>query len=81
MSTASHLCLELSQDGTMDTDIKYKNAGFITRSLEVKEQFSFAHPMEILIAVRVYCCDYYGKYCGAWRGTWLGCTATLGPHA
>ena len=47
MSTATHLGVDLSEDCTMDTDIKYKNAAFITRSLEVREQLSFAHPMEL----------------------------------
>ena len=60
-STATHLAGELSEDGTMDTDIKFKNAAFIISSLEVREQFSFAPPMEVLKAVRAY-------YCGAWRG-------------
>ena len=59
MSTATHLCVEVSEYGTMDTVIKYKNAAFITRNLEVREQFSFAHPMEVLKALRVYCCGAY----------------------
>ena len=42
-------------------DTRQKKAAFITRSLEVREQFSFAHPMEILQAVRVNCCDQYGS--------------------
>ena len=42
-------------------DIKEKTAAFITRSLEIREQFSFAHPVEVLGAVKVYCCDHYGS--------------------
>ena len=61
VSTATHLGNVLSQDGSMETDVREKTAGFITRSLLVREQFSFAHPMEVLRAVRVYCCDHYGS--------------------
>ena len=45
----------------MEMDVREKRAGFITRSLLVREQFSFAHPMEVLRAVNVYCCDHYGS--------------------
>ena len=61
VSTASHLGNVLCQDGSMEMDVREKTAGFITRSLLVREQFSFAHPMEVLRAVRVYCCDHYGS--------------------
>ena len=59
--SATHLGNELCEDGSMDMDIKEKTAAFITRSLEIREQFSFAHPMEVLGAVKVYCCDHYGS--------------------
>lgn len=68
VSHANHLGNEISEDGTMDLDIKEKTAAFITRSLGVREQFSFAHPMEILRAVRVYCCDHYGTVLWDLRG-------------
>ena len=45
----------------MNSDIKHKTAAFISRSLEVRKQSSFAHPMEVLSAVRVYCCDHNGS--------------------
>ena len=60
VKTATHLGNELCEDGTMDTDTKQKRAAFISRSLEIREQFSFAHPMEALRAVNLYCCDHYG---------------------
>ena len=59
--SATHLGNELCEDGSMDMDTKEKTAAFITRSLEIREQFSFAHPMEVLGAVKVYCCDHYGS--------------------
>ena len=49
---ATHLGNELCEDGKMETDIKQKKASFITRSLEIREQFSFAHPIEALRAVK-----------------------------
>ena len=58
--TATHLGNELCEDGTMDTDMKQKRAAFIERSLQIREEFSFAHPMEALRAVSIYCCDHYG---------------------
>ena len=57
VKSATHLGNELceGEDGTMCTDVKIKRAAFIDRSLQVREQFSFVHPMEILRAVNVYC--------------------------
>ena len=60
VKTATHLGNELCEDGTMDTDVRQKRAAFIDRSLQIREQFSFAHPMEALRAVNVYCCDHHG---------------------
>ena len=45
---------------SMDKDIRIKRASFIDRSLQLRERFSFAHPMEALRAVSIYCCDHYG---------------------
>jgi hypothetical protein len=42
----------------MDKD---KKAAFITRSTEIRETFSFAHLVEVLNAVKIYCCDHYGS--------------------
>ena len=78
VKTATHLGNELCEDGSMDTDVKQKRANFIDRSLLVREQFSFAHPLEVLRAVSIYCCDHYGsmiwdlkgsmatQYCNSW---------------
>ena len=61
VSSAVHLGHLLSEEGTMDKDIKDKKAAFITRSTEIRETFSFAHPVEVLNAVKLYCCDHYGS--------------------
>ena len=78
VKSASHLGNELCEDGSMDLDVKQKRAAFIERSLQVREQFNFAHPIEVLRAVNIYCCDHYSgmlwdlqgdlarQYCNVW---------------
>ena len=60
----------------MDTDTRKKKAAIIAidRSFEVREHFSFVHPM-LLRAVRLYCCDHYGSM--LW-GTWTLSTSMCG---
>jgi hypothetical protein len=58
---ATHLGHELHQDGTMELDAKMKRAGFIENSTEIREMFGFAHPSQILGAVQVYTCHFYGS--------------------
>ena len=41
-------------------DTKICRAIFIDRSVEVREQLSYADPAEVLRATAVYCCDGYG---------------------
>ena len=53
VKTATHLGNQLSDDGSMDTDTKEKKAIFIDKSLNIREQFSFAHSMEKLSSVRL----------------------------
>ena len=62
---AVHLGHKLGQDLTMSSDVKEKRARFIARSVEVREQFSFAAPPQILRAVRILACDAYGAV--LWR--------------
>ena len=61
----SHLGHTLHQDLTMDADAKVRRAAFIGRSLEVRSQFGFAAPPQILTAVRILACDAYGSV--LWR--------------
>ena len=61
VSSATHIGHLLSEEGTMDKDIREKKATFISRSTEVRETFSFADPEEVLHAVKTYCCDHYGS--------------------
>ena len=56
-----HLGHNLNQTLSMDQDIKMRRAMFISRSVEVRDQFSFAPPSQVLRAVQVFCCDAYGS--------------------
>ena len=60
VQSAAHLGHELHESGAMEHDARIKRAQFITKSTEVRETFSFAAPVEILSAVKVYTCDFYG---------------------
>ena len=62
---AVHLGHTLHQDLTMDADAKEKRARFIARSVDVRGQFAFAAPPQILRAVQVLACDAYGSM--LWR--------------
>jgi hypothetical protein len=45
--------------GTMEYDARVKRVQFISNSYEVRELFSFASPLEILRAQKVYTCSFY----------------------
>jgi len=57
---AVHLGHVLQQDLSFDADASARRAAFISRSVEVREQFSFASPVHVLKAVRILCCHAYG---------------------
>ena len=61
LPSATHLGHELNVDGKMEFDAKMKKFKFIENTTEVRETFSFAHPVEIIHAMKVYCCDHYGS--------------------
>ena len=61
VSTATHLGHELHESGDMDYDTRIKRGQFISNSLDVRETFSFASPMEILVALKTYTCSFYGS--------------------
>ena len=48
----------------MNNDIHAKRAEYISRTVELRELFKFASPVEILAAVDIYYCDYYGSLAG-----------------
>lgn len=45
----------------MEHDAHVKRAIFIDKSVEIRESLSFASPVEILSAIKVYCCSFYGS--------------------
>ena len=61
VENAVHLGHNLHQSLSMDTDVKKRRAMFISRSVEVRGQFSFAVPEQVLKAVQIFCCDAYGS--------------------
>ena len=78
VESALHLGHMLHQSLSMEHDVKIRRAGFIAKSVEVREQLGFAPPAQVLHAVQVYCCDAYGSplwqlnqpavisYCKSW---------------
>ena len=59
VETATHLGHELHQSGLMEHDAKVKRAKFIQKSLEIRDSFGFASPIEIQRALKVYCSSFY----------------------
>ena len=64
VKSASHLGHELHESGSMEHDANVKRAIFIGESVEVRETFHFASPVEILSALKLYCSSFYG--CMLW---------------
>ena len=64
VSTATHLGHELHESGTMEYDAAIKRATFINQSVEIRETFGFASPIEVISALKVYCSSFYG--CMLW---------------
>ena len=64
VKTASHLGHQLSEECTMEQDIRCRRAEFIGNSTDVREMFSFAQPNQVLQAVKTYCCSMHN--CMTW---------------
>ena len=60
VASATHLGHELHESGTMEHDTHVKRAEFISKSTDIRETFSFASPVEVLRAVKVFAGDFYG---------------------
>ena len=58
--SAVHLGHTLHQNLKSDADAGVRRAAFIARSVEVRSQFSFAPPVQVLTAIRILCCHAYG---------------------
>ena len=68
VASATHLGHELHESGTMDYDATVKRAEFISKSTEIRETFFFAHPVEVLKAVKMFAGDLYGGNLWQLRG-------------
>ena len=64
VETADHLGHTLHQLTSMDKDCQRARGRFIGKTVEIRDQLSFAHPEHILRAVQVMCTDAYG--CMLW---------------
>ena len=64
VESADHLGHTLHQLTNMNKDCQRARARFIDRTVEVREQLSFANPEQIMQAVQVLCTDAYG--CMLW---------------
>ena len=63
MATPTHLRMNSMrcETGNMEHDAIVKRAIFIGNSLEIREAFAFASPVEIFSAIKIYCCSFYGS--------------------
>ena len=59
VESATHLGHELHESGTMD-DAKVARARYINQTVEVRQSFAFASPVEVIRALEVYTTSYYG---------------------
>ena len=60
MESVTHLGHELHSSGTMEHDAKVARARYIDQTVEVRQSFSFASPVEVIRALEVYTTSYYG---------------------
>ena len=58
---ALHLGHTLHQTVSMDKDCHRARAAFIAKSVDVREQFAFAQPQQVMKMVQILCCDAYGS--------------------
>ena len=56
-----HLGHILTCDGKHKAEVNQKKACFLRKMMETKEKFSFAHPRELLKAIKVFTGDFYGS--------------------
>ena len=59
VETCEHLGSTLHVSGSMETDCKMKRAQFISDAVKVRENFHFAHPLDVIEATEKYCSSHY----------------------
>ena len=63
-----HLGHSLNVSASMEDDCKIKRAKFIEEAVKIREQFQFAHPLDIISATETYCSNFYGNQWWHLRG-------------
>ena len=58
--TAAHLGHQMHQNCKMEHHARLSRMDFVSNSTDIRCMFSFAHPEEIMKAIRVYCSSFYG---------------------
>ena len=80
VTRAEHLGHVLTQACTMEQDCKEKRAGYIDRTVSIRETFAFAEPQQVLQAMEKYCGDHYGSMLwqldGDMAGKYFRCWST-----
>ena len=61
VESADHLGHTLHQKTNMEKDCQRARARFIAKTVEIREQLSFAKPEQIMKAIQVLCTDAYGS--------------------
>ena len=61
VTSAAHLGHELTQACSPEHAAWVARAKFIDKATSVQDMFAFAEPPEVLAAIQVNCCDYYGS--------------------
>ena len=68
VDTCEHLGHTLSVTASMNIDCKMKRAQFISDAVKIRENFNFAHPIDIIEATEKYCLHHYGSNLWSLRG-------------
>ena len=68
VASGLHLGQTLHESGTMEQDSRVKRATFIQESTDIRETFSFANPVEVLRAVKVFASSWYGSMLWEFKG-------------
>ena len=61
VESADHLGHRLHQLTNMEKDSQRARANFIDKTVQLREELSFANPAQTMKAVQALCCDAYGS--------------------
>ena len=61
VETIEHLGHTIHESGKQESDCSQARAKFCEKSNEILSMFDFAHPLQKLTAINVYCNDWYGS--------------------